>query len=447
MHGITQSKQLGIRKPVKTQYKMSGLTVFGKILPEQLHTGKSAWTCYGFRPTGMKLHIIMLCFLLSLFSLSYAGPLPQKKPGIRKVVIDAGHGGHDPGTVGKRSKEKDIALSVSLLLGKMIRDQYPDVDVVYTRTTDIFVELYRRAKIANESKADLFISVHCNGTRNTSAMGTETWVMGLHKSQENLEVAKKENASILMEDSYNQYDGFDPNSPEANIVFSLFQNVYLDQSLDIATRVQHQFGKKLGLIDRGVKQAGFWVLYKTTMPGILVETGFLSNPEDEAYLVSEKGQKEVATAIFNAFGEYKQSVEGVISGNGEKTGVKEPPLAVDKHQPDTGTGNRKVSEPAKPQENTFGSNADNEQLVYKVQIVSSEKEMLPGDPRFRGVRDVSHYRHQGAYRYTVGNFRRLQDAVVLQAEMQKKGFRDAFVVAFFKGVRISAEEAARIGGN
>ncbi|HRY33092.1 MAG TPA: N-acetylmuramoyl-L-alanine amidase [Bacteroidales bacterium] len=426
---------------------MSGLTVYGNIHSEFLRLGKFAGNLRSFRPAGMGMVIIICCFLFSGLPFSFSGPLPQKKPGIRKIVIDAGHGGHDPGTVGKRSKEKDIALSVSLLLGKMIREQYPEVEVVYTRTTDVFVELYRRAKIANESKADLFISIHCNGTRNTTAMGTETWVMGLHKSQENLEVAKKENASILMEDSYNQYDGFDPNSPEATIVFSLFQNVYLDQSLDIATRIQHQFGKKLGLVDRGVKQAGFWVLYKTTMPGILVETGFLSNPEDEAYLVSEKGQKEVATAIFNAFGEYRQAMDGVGPRNGETGRAQDLPLAKDEPETEVNRSSANAGGlPAVTHDRTGGSEADKEGLAFKVQIVASDKKLSSTDTRFRGVKDISSYYHKGVYKYTVGNFRRLQEAVELQAEMQKKGFRDAFVVAFYKGERISAEEAARIGG-
>ena len=255
----------------------------------------------------LSLFFILLIVCISV-SPNYNG---VKNIKLKKVVIDAGHGGDDPGAVGKKSKEKDNALSIALKLGKCIKDNLPEVQVIYTRSTDKFVELYKRARIANEEKADLFISIHCNSTKKPESTGTETWVMGLHKSQANLEVAKKENSTILLENDYSQqYDGFDPNSPEANIIFSLYQNVYLDQSLILASKIQNQFTNKVGRVNRGVKQAGFLVLYKTTMPGVLVETGFISNPAEEEYLISEKGQTQIASAIFRAVREYKNELEG-----------------------------------------------------------------------------------------------------------------------------------------
>jgi N-acetylmuramoyl-L-alanine amidase len=247
--------------------------------------------------------ILILFFQNQLFA--------QRKNLIRKVVIDAGHGGHDSGAKGKNSIEKDIALSIALKTGRLIQKNCPGVEVIYTRESDVFVELYRRAQIANENKADLFISIHCNANPSPFAYGTETYVMGLHKSEANLEVAQKENASILLEDNYaKRYDGFKPNSSEAYIVFNLFQNAYLDKSLDFASRVEANFTANTKLTERGVKQAGFLVLYRTTMPGVLVETGFLSNSHEEAYLMSSAGQERISYSIYRAFDEYRRVSDG-----------------------------------------------------------------------------------------------------------------------------------------
>lgn len=235
----------------------------------------------------------------------------QRKNQIRKIVIDAGHGGHDSGAKGRNSLEKEIALAIALKTGRLIQKNCPGVQVIYTRESDVFVELYRRAQIANENKADLFISIHCNANPSPFAYGTETYVMGLHKSEANLEVARNENASILLEDNYSKrYDGFNPNSSEAYIIFSLFQNAYLDKSLDFASRVEANFTANTKLPERGVKQAGFLVLYRTTMPCVLVETGFLSNSHEEAYLISSAGQERLAFSIYRAFDEYRRISDG-----------------------------------------------------------------------------------------------------------------------------------------
>jgi len=250
---------------------------------------------------------ILLCCCFTFFSASYGTvKVPYR---IKTVVIDAGHGGHDSGCLGSSAKEKIIALEVALKLGAMIEEKFPDVKVVYTRKTDEFIELHERAAIANRNHADLFICIHCN-SGGPSAFGVETYVMGLHKTDDNLNVAKRENSSILLEKDFKQkYDGFDPNSPEANIVFSLYQNAYLAQSLKFASAVQGQVEEYAGRFNRGVKQAGFLVLYRTAMPSVLIETGFLTNNSEEKYLLSEKGQNNIASSVFKAFEEYKLDME------------------------------------------------------------------------------------------------------------------------------------------
>ncbi|MDV3308192.1 MAG: N-acetylmuramoyl-L-alanine amidase [Cyclobacteriaceae bacterium] len=244
--------------------------------------------------------------------LNSASSIVHREFKLSKVVIDAGHGGHDPGTHGRKYKEKDIALAIALKVGKYIEQNVPDVQVVYTRTDDSYVPLDKRADIANKADADLFISIHVNSIRNNTTYGTETWVMGLHRSESNLEVAKRENAVILLDENYEErYEGFDPNSPESYILFSLTQDAYYESSLKMAQKVEHQFKTRVGRNSRGVKQAGFVVLYKTAMPSVLVETGFITNPQEEEYLGSERGQDLIASGIYRAFKEYKLEVETV----------------------------------------------------------------------------------------------------------------------------------------
>ncbi len=230
-------------------------------------------------------------------------------------MIDAGHGGRDPGSISKNVKEKTITLDIAKKLGKLFADNMKDVKVVYTRDSDKSVELRERPEIANRSKADIFISIHCNHNGNTSAHGSETYVMGLHKSDGNLDVAKRENSAILYEEDYDkkeEYEGFDPNSPEAHIIFSFYQNAFLDQSLHLAASIEEQLsGRKNVKRSRGVKQAGFLVLWKTAMPSVLVETGFISNTTERAYLSSETGKKEVAQSIYDAVKEYKAYLETI----------------------------------------------------------------------------------------------------------------------------------------
>ncbi|MDZ4758833.1 MAG: N-acetylmuramoyl-L-alanine amidase [Bacteroidota bacterium] len=238
--------------------------------------------------------------------------VPARKPGteIKVLVIDAGHGGYDHGCMYGGANEKDITLSISNKLGKLISDSFKNIKVIYIRQSDSFVELHERAEIANKNNADFFLSVHVNASTSPSAYGTETYAMGLHKTAGNLSVAKRENASILLENDYkSNYDGFDPSSAEGHIIFSLYQNQFLKRSLDMAAQVEQNF-KKLNRYSRGVKQAGFLVLWKTSMPSVLVETGYLSNHIERKYLTSCSGQDSTAMGIFRAFIGYKNMVEG-----------------------------------------------------------------------------------------------------------------------------------------
>ncbi|MBS1488297.1 MAG: N-acetylmuramoyl-L-alanine amidase [Bacteroidetes bacterium] len=236
---------------------------------------------------------------------------------VTTVVIDPGHGGRDPGNMGKKSKEKDIALKISLKFGAYIEKNHPDVKVIYTRKDDRYVDLDERAVLANKVKADLFICIHCNSEGGTSAYGTETFVMGLSKDQRNFEVAKRENSVILLDDNYQErYEGFDPGSPESYILFTLSQSAFQESSLRFAQKIEDQFKKKTGRYSRGVKQAGFWVLWRTAMPSVLVETGFLSNPKEESFMITDSGQDMIASGIYHAFKEYKTEMESI--GSNEK---------------------------------------------------------------------------------------------------------------------------------
>lgn len=353
--------------------------------------------------------IFGICLLLTSLENSLKAQLENR---IDKVVIDAGHGGKDPGALGKNSKEKDIVLNVALLTGKYIQEKMADVEVVYTRDTDVFVELHKRAQIANESGADLFISIHCNANKSSKPYGSETYVMGLHKSIENLEVAKTENAAIYFEEDYKtQYEGFNPESDEDYIVLNMFQNANIDQSIALSSHVQDQFRERVGRKDRGVKQAGFWVLYKTTMPGILIELGFLSNPTEEKFLLSEEGQVYLASAIFRAFRDYKESFEEKASSL--KPIVPKPEAAVDT-------------------------------VFYRVQFASYKREKELDFRKFRGLKNVKVYQHDGQFKYTSGNELTIESAQLIKQNMIEQGYKDVFVVAFLNGERISLDEANQL---
>jgi len=254
--------------------------------------------------------IVSLTVLVFLVSSSFTA-FERKDVTIRTVVIDAGHGGKDTGCNGASAREKDVALKVALELGQTIEENLPDVKVIYTRKNDTFVELVDRAGIANKNHADLFISIHCNAGP-SAAHGTETYTMGLHKTSGNLAVAQRENSVILQEENYEKnYNGFNPNSPQSHILFSLYQSAYLENSLRFAQKVEQQFKHRVGRSSRGVKQAGFLVLWKSAMPSTLIEIGFLTNPQEEKFLNDKTNQTYMASGIYRAFKEYKQELEAM----------------------------------------------------------------------------------------------------------------------------------------
>ncbi|MFH0895248.1 MAG: N-acetylmuramoyl-L-alanine amidase [Bacteroidota bacterium] len=388
---------------------------------------------------------LLIALWLSVPALSQTSCAPAFT--FKTIVIDAGHGGKDPGACGSKTKEKDITLALALKLGGYIEQNIKNVKVIYTRSTDEFIELYQRATIANNAKADLYISIHCNSNPKPNPHGAETFVMGTNKTQANLEVAKKENASILLEDNYiAKYDGFDPNSPEANIIFSLYQNAYLEQSLNLASRIQKEIKTRVGRVDRGVKQAGFLVLYKTTMPSVLIEAGFLSNHVDEAFLAQDKNQDYIAAAIFRAFKQYKADLEGTAYVSDESD-LKDT-LKYDPKQFEV-----KDTVKVKPNNNGNVNNNNNSNdkpagIVYRIQIKTSETKISLTSKSFSGLKNVYEYNDKGKFKYTAGEYKSLKEANAYLKELKGKGYPDAFVVAFNNDKRISIEEAKKLlGGN
>ena len=350
-------------------------------------------------------------FLIFLFPLC---ALAQKGEKIQTIVIDPGHGGKDTGALGKISKEKNLNLAVALKFGNYIKENLPDVKVVYTREKDKFVELSERAAIANRNNADVFISIHCNSTGTpNSAYGAETFVMGESKNEKNLAVAKKENAAILLEDNTDAYNNFDPNSTEAYILFSLSQSLYQSQSLDLADKVQKQFASK-GRHNRGVQQAGFLVLWKTSMPSILVELGFINHAKEEQYLASEKGQTQLALSLYRAFEEYKREFEA------ENSSTVQPVI------------NEKTE---KTEKSAVGD------TYFSVQFASRDKKVASTDKTFNGVKEVEVYEYGGAFRYISGRFTSKDAATKRQAEVRALGYKDAFVIAFVNGERGTIKQA------
>ena len=345
---------------------------------------------------------------------------------VKTVVIDAGHGGHDGGCSGKFSKEKHIALKLALKLGKKIEKHYPGIKVIYTRDKDVFVELHERAAIANRAEADLFISIHCNAAT-AAAYGTETYVMGLHVEGSNLAVAKRENSAILLEEDYEEnYDGFDPNSPEAHILLSLFQSAFLNQSIQFAELVEAQF-KSIGRKSRGVRQAGFLVLHKTAMPSVLIESGFLTNKNEEAFLRDEKNQEKMATCMFNAFSAYKAKQEGSVPK------VIKPDETPEKVGPEN----------TPPKEETETEEVVDQNVFLTVQVAASKTKLDSNDPRFKGE-DMHEIEEGGYYKYQFGRFTSYEEAEKSRLNLRSKGFKDCFVVAYKDGEKITVSTARKI---
>lgn len=350
---------------------------------------------------------------------------------ISTVVIDAGHGGKDGGATYSNVKEKDIVLLIAKALGKRINEAYPEIRVIYTRDKDVFIELHKRAEIANKNRADLFISIHCNAAKSVSACGTETFVMGLQKSEKNLEVAKAENASILYEADYeDHYGGYDPNIAENNIIFSLYQNAYLDQSLIFSSKLQDNF-TSVNETNRGVKQAPFLVLWRTTMPSVLIEAGFISNVDDRKFLNSAQGQDKISEAIFKAFKAYKTEME-------DKNKEIDNHGSSDNNSGKSATGvNSDSSNKESSKISGTGENAStvSSPITYKVQFLTSSSKLSSSSSKFTKLKDVSFYIQKGVYKYTAGEFSSEEGANEYKQEVKKLGYKDAFVVKFENGER------------
>lgn len=360
---------------------------------------------------------VFFTILLTFVGINHANA--QSKNDKFIVVLDAGHGGHDPGKHAKSGlKEKDIALKVVLGIGAIL-DKQPDIKVVYTRKTDVFVNLYKRGKIANDNNADLFVSVHCNA-HDTQAYGSETYVLGLHRNNTNFEVAKAENEVIFLEENYEEnYAGFDPKSPESFIGLSFMQEEYLDQSIKLATNIQDNFTNKLKRKNRGVKQAGFIVLHQTVMPSVLIETGFVTNTEEGKYLNSKKGQNELSTSIANAILDYKKEVDRNVGNH------LEIPIET------------KVITP----KNTITN------VVFKVQLAASSKSLEPKSYNFKGLNDISREKVGKLYKYYYGFTSDYNEAQQLQIQAVNKGYKTAFITAFKEGKQIKLSDALKSKSN
>ncbi len=359
---------------------------------------------------------INILFLLFILSNSVLNAQHISAYTVRKIVVDAGHGGKDPGTVGKLSQEKDITLAIAKRLGELITSNIEGVTVIYTRTDDTFIPLDERSQIANKAGADLFVSIHCNAAPNKSVTGTETYVMGLHRSNENLDVAMRENAVITYESDYKErYEGYDPNSAESFIIFTMLQNAYLDQSLDIASILQNDFKNRAQRIDRGVRQAGFLVLWKTSMPSILVEVGYLSNPKEEAFLMSKEGQEIIASSIFRTIKRYKTKVDEY---------------------------NLAITKPSIPTEKTDSVNTiiqtetpkhkESPSIQFKIQIAASQTPISAKNEQLKGFKKVDIINSNGIFKYLVGGTNSYSEAQEY-CKIVKQKVPDAFVVAVENG--------------
>ena len=392
--------------------------------------------------------------ILSIFSLLFALTISAKQ---FTVVLDPGHGGKDPGAVGKKGQEKNINLNVALAVGKMINEKHPDVKVVYTRQTDKYVTLQERPNIANDADGDIFISIHTNASESTKAYGAETFTLGLSKSQANFEVAKRENSVLLLEEGNKEtYQGFDPTSPDSYIMFEFMQSKYIDQSVEIAYYIQKEF-VEIKRLDRGVRQAIFWVLHQVKMPSILVELGFITNPTEETFLLSDEGQTKMATCIYSAFEKYKHEYDKrtittpqIVETKPEKPAEQaaqpqntEKPKTTKKDKKDKPKENNKPTKPASEAKPDVKPTAPTSAVTYKIQVFSSRTLIPKNNSDYRKAANyepVSHYTENGWYKYTCGDTHTYADAENRLKEVRQH-FKDALLVAFCGDKKISISEA------
>lgn len=359
-----------------------------------------------------------------------------------KVALDAGHGDHDPGARYNGHIEKNITLAIVLKVGKIL-ESVPKIDVIYTRKTDVFIDLIERANIANRADATIFVSIHCNANTNTVADGTETYVMGMTKVASNLAAAKKENSVITLEKDYKQkYEGFDPNSPETMIGMTLMQEEYLDNSISLASKVEDSFadlGRKIR--GGGVKQAPYMVLHKAYMPRVLIETGFISNPVEGNFLDSEDGQNEIAKSIASAIISYKNEYYGY--GEPDVQEVKSTLKNIEKPIKDTSTIIKPKLTINTAEINKSISVSNGEAVVFKIQFSASTKKMELESKNFKGLKNISFEKEGNVYKYLCGETSVYDEAKINLAEAKSKGYNSAFLVATKNGKKISIQEARK----
>lgn len=364
--------------------------------------------------TFIKSLVVLWLSAFTFFLTTSAGAQNQESP--FTVVLDAGHGGHDPGNLGSPGsgyKEKDIALKVTLLVGKAL-EKYSNIKVIYTRTTDVFLKLHERANIANKADADLFVSIHCN-SHHSAAYGTETFVLGVANNERNFEIAKKENQVIFLEEDYeSHYDGFNPDNPESTIGLALMQEDYMDQSVLLARLIEDNFSQKLKRHSRGIKQASLWVMHNTYMPSVLIELGFLTAKNEGAFLNSKKGQIEMAKGIETAILDYKKTLDVKIGVN--------------------------ISNTSK---NTETVTNHTNKIIYKVQIAAGASNLDIKPYNFKGLESISKEKVGKLYKYFYGSTFQLEECEQLLKTAQSKGYKSAFVVAFKDGEQISVDEAQK----
>ena len=367
------------------------------------------------------------------------------------VVLDAGHGGHDAGAVGSFSKEKNINLRYALLVGDMIKKNIPDAKVIYTRDKDVFVDLNERARIANRKKADLFVSIHTNSSKNSSAKGMETFTLGVSRSKENMEVAMLENSVIMLEEDYEKkYEGFDPNSVDSYIMFEFMKDQYMDRSITCADFIQKKMINASKRNDRGVRQAGFLVLRATAMPSVLIELGFISNKEEEKYLNNNENQVKIATAIFNGIKEYKHELDKK-SGNSnseelevkeelgvrsEELGVKEE-LGVRSEELGVKEENKEDKGELKNEKGEIIPNST--EIEFFIQYLVSKNNYNADNAVFKGHTPTKILNENKLYKYLIGPYD--VNTVFNKRNEITKDFPDAFIVAYKQGQKVSTPEA------
>lgn len=404
----------------------------------------------------MRTHRLKIYFLLCCLWLNFPFFCQTVKGKDFIVVIDPGHGGHDPGAIGKRGKEKNINLNVALKVGRLIQNNCNNVKLVYTRQTDIFIPLDRRAQIANNAKADLFISIHTNSVaRGKTVRGAETYTLGLHRTEENLEVAKKENSVILIEDNYQQrYAGFNPNSAESYIIFEFLQDKNMEKSVKLATHIQKQFKNTAQRIDKGVHQAGFLVLRETSMPSVLVELGYISTPEEETYLLSDGGTDALANSIYRAFINYKREHDAPLGRDRvqplnmpEPQRIPEESINSTQDIEESDSALESIEEVKRPPvirstKNTKKLSTSANKPVFKIQILVADKILPKNSKLLKGLTPVSYYREKGLYKYTYGDNIDYNKVLRAKREIAHK-FKDAFIIAFKNEEKVDVNEAIK----